>query len=483
MKLVRAELTIIFILFLGILLRIHDLSGESIWLDEGFSIRWANLNLVQIIEETSKDVHPPLYYIILHYWIILFGNSEFSTRFLSVVFGFFSIFVIYKVGSLIFNKEVGILGSLILGLSLFHIQYSQEVRAYSLMALLSLLSFYFFIKFLKNGTYIHIICYILSSILLIYTHFFGLFIIVSQNIYLIAIFLSLKKVYGIKLKKWFLIQIILIVLFTPWINILMNQILQIESGFWISKPSINSIINSFVEYSSGSTTLLLIFIILIFYSILKINIDFKYSKRNFMSIHLSNFYWNYLLLFWLLIPIILPFIISQFSTPIYTTRNTISASMAFYLLIAKGITNINNKFIKSFTIFLIIILPLGNLWGYYTEINKEQWREVADYIDLNSKPGDLILFNAGAVQENGFDYYSKRKDIIKKPFTEKTRDIDENNIKELWPIVEGYQRVWVILSHSNDDKGLIKKTLNESYNMNENKEYKGIMIYLFIKNK
>ena len=211
MKLIRNELILILaILFVGLFFRIYGLGNESIWLDEGFSIRLSNLNLFHIVEETSRDVHPPLYYIILHYWINLFGDSEFSTRFLSVIFGFFAIFMIYKIGSLIFCKDVGVLSSLLLGLSVFHIQYSQEVRSYSLMSLLTLLSFYFFIRLLDKRSLTVLTGYVISSLLLLYTHFFGFFIIIAQNIYFLTLFLLSKNDYKLNLRRWILLQIILI---------------------------------------------------------------------------------------------------------------------------------------------------------------------------------------------------------------------------------------------------------------------------------
>jgi hypothetical protein len=175
--------------------------------------------------------------------------------------------------------------------------------------------------------------------------------------------------------------------------------------------------------------------------------------------------------------------ISQFLVPIYLPRATIGASLSFYLLVAKGMENIRNKSIKLSIIGLIIFFSLANIIRYYTKINKEQWREVANYIDINAEPGDLLLFNAGFCQENVFDYYSKRTDLNKKPFTEKTRDINEENIKELEPTVKGHNRIWLILSHSHDYKGLIAKTLSESYNLLYYKKYVGIEVYLFEKNE
>jgi len=230
MKLNRSELTLLAILLLGLFLRVFDLSKESVWLDEGYSIKVANLNLFNIVEEISRnDSHPPLYYFVLHYWIKLFGDSEFSARFPSVIFGFFAIFMIYKVGSLIFDKEVGIFSSLIIGLSTFHIYYSQEARMYSLISLLTLLSIYFFIKLLRERSLIASIGYILSTILLMYTHVYGLFIIIADNIYIVTLFLFSRKSCKLDFKRWIFLQAVLIVLFIPCIGFLINNLLDVGS--------------------------------------------------------------------------------------------------------------------------------------------------------------------------------------------------------------------------------------------------------------
>lgn len=490
----RSSYILLAILFLGLFLRIYDLGTESLWGDEGFSILIANLDLLQVIKGTAEEPHLPLYYVILHYWINLFGDTEFSTRFLSVIFGFIAIFMIYKVGTLIFNKNVGVLSSLLLALSVFHIHYSQEVRMYSLMALLTLFSIYFFVKLLDRTSFAVSIGYIISSALLMYSHVFGLFIIIAQNIYFLTLFLS-KEEYKLNFRRWILFQIILVILYMPWIVFLINNILEMQSGFWIPVPTLYYLIKTFRDYS-GRFLLLLLYLILPFFSIVlyekikgKINWkDFLKSIGSyFRNLRLSDVNKIYLLLLWLLIPTILPFIISQFSTPIYVIRYTIAASLAFYILIAKGIDNISNKPIKISIIILIILLSLGEVVEYHTEVDKQQWREVASYIDMNAEPGDLLLFDFEHNKEWVFDYYSKRTDLEKRVLTGKKGDIDEENIKELGPTVNGYNRVWVILCRSYDweaDKKrekLIKKALN--YNLSYNQKYYGIDVSLFIKNE
>ncbi len=209
---------------------------------------------------------------------------------------------------------------------------------------------------------------------------------------------------------------------------------------------------------------------------------FKSIESYQLNVCFSNVDRIYLLSVWLLTPIILPFIISRFSTPIYLYRYTIGASLAFYILVACGIRNIGYKYVKLAIISVIIVLSLTHVRGYYTTVHKAQWREIANYIDTKAEHGDLLLFHKG-FEQDPFDYYSKRTDLSKRRFPDKSwEDVDEQNIKELGPTVEGFNKVWVILSlYRGDSKELIKKTLSESYNLSHDNKYFGIEVYLFEK--
>jgi mannosyltransferase len=495
-KSIGVELILLIILSVGLFFRIYHLGGESIWIDEGYSIMFAKLNLFQLIEEIAKDVHVPFYYMILHYWINLFGDSEFSVRFPSVIFGLLAILMTYRVGSLVFDKHVGLLSSLILALSIFHIHYSQDARMYSLMAFMTLTSMYFFIRLTQEGGFGASIGYIISSALLIYTHYFGLFIVIVQNTYMATLFLLQRESPQMNLRKWIFLQITLILLFVPWVAILVKQILRVKSGFWIPEPAFETLVNSFRVYSGHY--LFLLFLVLSCVSALKctkikVRIDWRNLSKSVETyvkqINPSDINKSYLLLVWLLIPVILPFIISKVLTPIYWDRYTIGASVAFYILIAKGISNINHKYVQSAIIGIVVMGSLVNVWGYHTETSKEQWRDIAHYVDTNAQLGDLVLFNADFCQYS-FDYYSERADLIKQPLL--YSDVDEENIKSLKPILRDYDRVWAVLAYTSDDnKERIKETLNEFHKQSyygkfmgysyTTGEYAQLELYLFKK--
>jgi hypothetical protein len=288
---------------------------------------------------------------------------------------------------------------------------------------------------------------------------------------------------------WLLFQGILIILYIPGINTFLSGDISVASD-WRSVPTIKSIIDSFLVYS-GSFYIAPIFLILCLFSIItykkKVRINgvdsLKFAGNHSGSINLSNAYRIYLLLVWLLTPLILPFIISKFQIlSIYITRYTIAASLAFYILVAKGIENINNKLIKLVIIILIIAFSLGNIKAYYAEtIKGQEWREAVHYIDINAKKEDILLFYPDFCLRYGFDYYSKRTDLNKKEFPA----IDKVHIdmEKIGSTIEGYNRIWIILYLNEDCIEPIKRTLNSKfYSVSYYKRYNGaIQVYLFEK--
>jgi uncharacterized membrane protein len=131
-------------------LRLFGLDSESIWMDEAFSVVWAKKDLMSLDRSTAAvETHPPLYYILLHLWMLAFGQSEAAIRSLSACLGLVSVLLLYKVGRELFNREVGLVASFLLTISAFSIWLSQDARPYSLLLLLTLLSFFLFIKTLK----------------------------------------------------------------------------------------------------------------------------------------------------------------------------------------------------------------------------------------------------------------------------------------------------------------------------------------------
>ena len=156
---------VIIITILAFILRLTALlnMGE-LWNDELFSWFFASQSSVidTILKSVNEDIHMPLYFAILHFWIKLFGQNAGIMRFLSLILSIGLIPLGYFVSKKLFNKTTAIFVSLFLSLNTFCIYYSLEVRFYCLALILSLLCTYFFA--VKKWLY-----FILSAATLFYT--------------------------------------------------------------------------------------------------------------------------------------------------------------------------------------------------------------------------------------------------------------------------------------------------------------------------
>jgi len=176
---------ILIALLLALALRLININ-QSLWLDEAIA--------VQAVSGTSfsdfinhflpKDVHPPLYQLILFGWNKIFPSTEFFFRLPSIIFGLLTCWFVYRIYQLVFkNEKEALLSLILLTTSPLHIYYSQEARMYSLAAFTTSASMYYFIQLLKKKNPPSYILYIVSTILMLYSHYLCWLILPAQWLY------------------------------------------------------------------------------------------------------------------------------------------------------------------------------------------------------------------------------------------------------------------------------------------------------------
>ncbi|HEX8922488.1 MAG TPA: glycosyltransferase family 39 protein [Pyrinomonadaceae bacterium] len=479
---------LLFIIAVGASLRMYELDADSFWLDEASSIKFSHDSLSDIVETTAKDVHPPLYYFALHYWMKLFGDSESSTRLLSALFGILCLPVIYKGASHLFDRTTGLLATGILALSRFHLEFSQEARMYSLLCLLSLLSIYFFIKLIEDRSRLALAGYILTSALMMYTHVYSFFILAAENLYLLTLLFAARDIFKLNWKRWLLAQITLVILFLPWLSVQAQQFSRVQQGFWIPKLPPQLLLYTLKVYA-GSTQLAVILSLLIALALFAgwkgwsekpaKESSSDESKQGRLRGRLKL----YLLLLWLLCPILLPYIVSQFSSPIFLPKYTIAALPAFAILAARGLLSLRFHQLRMVVVLLFIGFSLVVLKNYYGSAKKDLWREAVAHFKTLAQPSDLVLFNDQS-GEVPFEYYYKGTDLVEKPFPDYHSKLDADNLAEqLKGAIEDHPRVWLVLSHPNYLTPLIPQQLARWYNTAAHLTYPGVEMYLFEKRK
>jgi len=404
------------ILSLAVVLRIIFIGNHSLWLDELFSLRFASYDFPDLIREVTKfDNHPPTYYIILHYWVSIFGDSEASLRAPSAIFSSLSVYFTYKVGELLFNKPVAAVASLLLAVSEFSIYYAQEARMYSFLAFASVLSVYFLLRLLKQRTTWSLFNYVWSSTLLVYVHLYGIFIVLAENIYVLtAIYVFNNKNSGIQIMHWISAQVLVFLLSLPWFWTLTSRMLDIgEEGFWVLMPTMDSIVKTFAALS-GSFKGLAVWIFLMLFGVLYGSIVKTTFGRKLVSepLAINEGRYVFLLLLLLFTPIILPFIISQFVTPIYIVRCTIAGQFALYLLVASGIMHIRWQGIRIAALVMVLVISLKGLTAHgYVHHNATEFKKAVEYIDSHAAEDDLVVICSHPHLDWPFKYYAEKQNI------------------------------------------------------------------------
>ena len=480
LKFIGDNYLLLLILILGAVLRIYNLSFESIWLDEAYTIEISKQDPLGIIKQIfiDNENHPPLYYSIVHYWMMAFGDSEFSVRFPSVIFGVLSIAAIYKVARLLFDKNTALLSALILATSAFLIKYSQDARSYSLMVLLTLLSFYFFLKLLEHKSFRNSALYLATSLLLLYTHYYSLLLILSQNIFFLTLFLFGKSGKALSLKRWVLLQITLFVMYLPQLY-LFTQASALKEEFWLKTPTIKTIPAALFIYS-GSWPLFALFTILCIFAvfnprgILRVKSLSAYIKSLYDKSGVSNLSYIQklsLLALWLFIPILIPFFVSILIKPLFLFRYTIGGAVAFYILVAKGAQNVRGTTITPVVAGLILVFSLVAVYEEYRDVHKPQWRDAISYVESVADRGDVVLMFPSYNVRCGF-YYNTRDDLT-------LLELSEDTLAELAGNKDSF---WVINTRldSGREEQVTKELLGD-YNLESIKEFTNIKVYLYSK--
>lgn len=396
----KESLLIIPVLFLGLMLRLISL-GQSLWLDEAIGAiavksysYWGIVNIFM-----KADNHPPLYYLILKFWTNIFGYSEISIRFPSIVFGIGTIYLLYLIAKEIFSSKnlagfyyFPILSALFLATSQFHIYYSQEARMYSLAAFFVSLAFFAYFKLLDSvkGTFFYWCLFSVSILGLVFSDYVTLFIL---PVFWIFNFIKRKDLHW---WKFFLIsQIPLAFLGFLWLP---NFLLQVESGRWL--------LNTWPAWKTvaGGATIKQILLVFIKFSFGRISISnkvFYYFLIVLVSIplliSLLNSFKKYkeqlLLWSWFFIPLTLSFFVS-FWIPAFIYFRFTYLIPFFYLLVIWGIAIFGSKTLRTILITSILLINIFSFMYYFLEPSqqREQWRQATSFIENIAGKGDVVLF-------------------------------------------------------------------------------------------
>lgn len=208
--------------------------SSQFWMDEGLSVGISTHNLSDIPTVLRHDGSPPLFYMALHIWMSLVGNTEADTHGLSLLFGLLCIPAGGWAAWSLFGRWPAFIATVLFALNPFITAYSEETRMYSLMALLGLLATTAFIHAFVHRRRGYLVLFTVCQTLMLYTHAWGIFYGIGAAVAFVVLWRVSDEPKAM-LRDALMAFGVAAVLYLPWLPTLIYQATHTGSP-WDSAP-------------------------------------------------------------------------------------------------------------------------------------------------------------------------------------------------------------------------------------------------------
>jgi mannosyltransferase len=162
---------------LGVALRFVQRS--PLWLDEALSVNIARLPVGDLLDALRHDGHPPLYYLILHWWMRLVGEGDVAVRALSGLLAVATLPLAWIAGRRLAGRSGGRWALVVVALSPYCVRYGTETRMYALVMLLVLAGYLLVGDALDRPSPQRLVAIGLVSGLLLLSHYWSFYLLAA----------------------------------------------------------------------------------------------------------------------------------------------------------------------------------------------------------------------------------------------------------------------------------------------------------------
>jgi hypothetical protein len=462
---------------LAAVLSLLFIGDKSLWIDEGASLYFAHDAAGLWERLVHREANMWLYYLLLSLWLKL-GDSEAFARGLSALFATAAVPLLYVLGRRLFGARAGAIAALLLASHAFVIRYAQEVRGYTLLIFLVVLSSYFFVKAVDEGSRGSWIGHGVAMGLAIHAHFFAALVYVAH---LLSAALAGKKA---ACGRGFWLSTAIITAFL--IPIALFQPLASGQTEWVPPLTFQRLYWFFIRIAGGGRSLLLLY--LVFWVLALVFLTWRRAEHA-----ASRERWHYLfVLAWIAVPVAVTAVFSLLVKPMFVERYLIVSLPPLVLLAGGGIARLRSR-------WLCVPILLVFLWGsarclnrWYGETTKDDWRGATAYVLSEAHPGDGAVFYISAGRQC-FDYYRGKQggpaypagvELAIQTGTGRKLQVQQVDPQRLSSLPTTYERIWLLLSHDAAfpaDRVRILGCLDEHYVLQSQRDFKSIAVRLYQK--
>ena len=226
-------------------------SPPALWLDEALTVNIARLPLSELTDGLRQDGAPPLYYVLLHGWMRLFGTGDVAVRALSGLFGVASLPLAWLAGRRLGGPRVAWAALLLLASSPFAVHFSTEARMYALIILLTLVGYLCVANALERPSKGWLAGVAAVTGLLSLSHYWTFYLLAA----VVAVLGRLAWRPGPArdgARRCLVAMGLGALMFVPWLPVFVFQLLHTGTP-WTKSPTLAAVVGVIDEFAGGGT--------------------------------------------------------------------------------------------------------------------------------------------------------------------------------------------------------------------------------------
>ena len=399
----RQRYQVLFVVLLAFGLRLVHLQARALWYDEAFAVFYAGLSPARMVYGTvtpvqgagAADVHPLLYYFLLHGWMAWAGRSPLAVRFLSVGLGMLTVALLWRLAAWCFGRCTGLVVGLLAAINPFHVAYSQEARMYALLGLAAVAAAWGLLRALEERSGIRglsfahsrwWLLYTAAAALTLYAHNLGALVVLALHVLAVT-----RRRWWPRLPALLLADLGVLVLFSPWlVGVLPGQVGFVGKGYWLAPPGAEEVVRA------------VMFPVLTFYEpspmgllglglFLSVAILVLLAMRAWQARSRAGWF---LALCW--VPVLLLLLVSRWR-PVYLARALLPSALFYvvavgWLLVRGGLP----RSLRLGVVVLLVVATAGSLGNHYAyaRFPRPPFDRLNALLRTRMAPGEVVVHDS-----------------------------------------------------------------------------------------
>jgi hypothetical protein len=452
----KSRLTLaLLVLLLAAGLRLYHLDTQSLWNDEGNSLRLAQRDPGDLIDAAGRDIHPPGYYLVLKGWIAIMGESEIGLRSLSALEGLLAVACTIALGRTLFSDRSGLIAGVLVALNPFAIYYSQETRMYAQLALLSVLSLWLLVQWLKRPRIGFALALALCNAAGLYTQYSYPFTMIAQGLVVLIWLLIRRRLDRRVILTYAALNLLTLLLFLPWLPTAWDQVTNWpRTGDDLPLLDRTQTILTWITYGHTAVDVNAIWFafpaMLVGYSLVP-------DRKKYYGWRIT------LPLLWA--GIVIGALLASGAYREANLKFLLPAQIALALLIGRGAADIRPTTWTGLVLAALMIAGLIQpLHLLYTDPKyaRDDYRAMAAQIEADRRPGDAIILDAPNQAEVFSYYYDGDAPVYQLP-----RGLGGDDVQtraDVLDVIAQHQRIFVLFwgETERDPNRIVQGTLDEN---------------------